>query len=210
MLYSEKFHWLLIEDLAWQGGSSSSSSGQVHKNGSQTEGQESPPGQQLQAPGNEELPTIEIFMRGMNLYMNTELTLAKRMSEAAHYTLFDVWWEISWKRILSSFDFHNPFKNEHNQITFSYHSFDQHLTKMKFCPSSINTPTIISNLCTFRLLILARLGIPDSTTADTSIWPKLAASRRQEDSSCTPGFEARPLCAVGWTCSMRESVAWLW
>ncbi|XP_017100092.3 ionotropic receptor 75a isoform X1 [Drosophila bipectinata] len=91
MLYSEKFHWLLIEDLAWQGGRSSSSSGQVHKNGSQAEGEESPPGQQLQATGNEELPTIESFMRGMNLYMNTELTLAKRMSEAAHYTLFDVW-----------------------------------------------------------------------------------------------------------------------
>lgn len=93
MLYSEKFHWLLIEDLAWQGGRSSSSSG-VHKVGSQDEAEEGPPGQQLQAPGNEELPTIESFMGGMNLYMNTELTLAKRMSEAAHYTLFDVWWEI--------------------------------------------------------------------------------------------------------------------
>ncbi|KAH8270327.1 hypothetical protein KR018_008027 [Drosophila ironensis] len=81
MLYSEKFHWLLIEDLAWQGGRSAA----------QVRFPRDMPGQQLQAAGAEEVPSIESFMEGMNLYMNTELTLAKRMSEAAHYTLFDVW-----------------------------------------------------------------------------------------------------------------------
>ncbi|KAH8386132.1 hypothetical protein KR200_006008 [Drosophila serrata] len=85
MLYSEKFHWLLIEDFAWQGRLSTEAAMEKEKE------KEKPSGQYLQTSGDEEVPTIESFLGGMNLYMNTELTLAKRMSEAAHYTLFDVW-----------------------------------------------------------------------------------------------------------------------
>ncbi|XP_016978411.1 uncharacterized protein LOC108044066 [Drosophila rhopaloa] len=83
MLYSENFHWLLIEDFAWHG--------RTQAGEGTAKGEEEPPGQQIQATGDEDLPSIESFLGGMNLYMNTELTLAKRMSEAAHYTLFDVW-----------------------------------------------------------------------------------------------------------------------
>lgn len=79
---------------------------------------------------------------------------------------------------------------------------------------AINTSAIISQLSTSRLLIptttCSRLGTPDSTTADTSISPKLAASRRRRESSCMLGFGPRPQCFVGWTCSMRGFAAWLW
>ncbi|KAH8378760.1 hypothetical protein KR009_001226 [Drosophila setifemur] len=86
MLYSEKFHWLLIEDSAWAGRSSPGDDAQGEENRD-----ELAEGQQLQSTGDDNLPTIESFLGGMNFYMNTELTLAKRMSEAAHYTLFDAW-----------------------------------------------------------------------------------------------------------------------
>ncbi|KAH8351562.1 hypothetical protein KR059_007714 [Drosophila kikkawai] len=89
MLYSEKFHWLLIEDFAWQG-RLSTVVGEA-KQATTAEEEEKPAGQNLQTSEDEEMPSIESFLGGMNLYMNTELTLAKRMSEAAHYTLFDVW-----------------------------------------------------------------------------------------------------------------------
>jgi len=88
MLYSEKFHWLLIEDFAWQG-RTQPAEGSVKRE--EEEGEKDSPGQQIQTTDDEDLPSIESFLGGMNLYMNTELTLAKRMSEAAHYTLFDVW-----------------------------------------------------------------------------------------------------------------------
>ncbi|EDW30860.1 GL12225 [Drosophila persimilis] len=82
-LYSDKFHWLLIEDFALfnrlEGGADEHLQLQA---------------KQLQRTKDEEdlrLPTIEDFMEGLNLYMNTELILAKRLSEAANYTLYDVW-----------------------------------------------------------------------------------------------------------------------
>lgn len=92
MLYSEKFHWLLIEDFAWQGRLSTV----IEENGTRQANQaspeeENPRGQYIQALEDEKNPSIESFLGGMNLYMNTELTLAKRLSKAAHYTLFDVW-----------------------------------------------------------------------------------------------------------------------
>lgn len=89
MLYSEKFHWLLIEDFAWHGRTQTAEGSGKRDDGEMEE--EEPPGQQIQATDDEDLLSIESFLGGMNLYMNTELTLAKRMSEAAHYTLFDVW-----------------------------------------------------------------------------------------------------------------------
>ncbi|XP_039230266.1 uncharacterized protein LOC6533058 [Drosophila yakuba] len=90
MLYSEKFHWLLMEDFAWHGRTQTAEATAKRDEG-ELEEEEQPPGQQIQATDDEDLPSIESFLGGMNLYMNTELTLAKRMSEAAHYTLFDVW-----------------------------------------------------------------------------------------------------------------------
>ncbi|XP_033243627.1 uncharacterized protein LOC108165316 [Drosophila miranda] len=83
-LYSDKFHWLLIEDFALFN----------RLEGGADEEHLQLQAKQLQRTKDEEdlrLPTIEDFMEGLNLYMNTELILAKRLSEAANYTLYDVW-----------------------------------------------------------------------------------------------------------------------
>ncbi|XP_041450571.1 uncharacterized protein LOC111074357 [Drosophila obscura] len=82
-LYSDKFHWLLIEDF-----------GLFHRLEGVHQAAEQLQAQQLQRTKEEAadlLPPIEDFMEGLNLYMNTELTLAKRKSVAANYTLYDVW-----------------------------------------------------------------------------------------------------------------------
>ncbi|XP_017839995.1 ionotropic receptor 75a [Drosophila busckii] len=68
LLFNDKYHWLLIEDYA------------LHA-----------------ATGVEELPapdepeSIEQLMETLNFYMNTEVTFAKRATEAESYTLYDVW-----------------------------------------------------------------------------------------------------------------------
>ncbi|XP_030372125.1 uncharacterized protein LOC115622351 [Scaptodrosophila lebanonensis] len=68
MLYNDKYHWLLIEDYA------------LHMSGAHLTNS-TPDG----------LEPIESYMEGLNLYINTELTLAKRVLDAASYTLYDVW-----------------------------------------------------------------------------------------------------------------------
>jgi len=78
MLYSEKFHWLLIEDFAWHGRTQTAEGSGKRDDGEMEE--EEPPGQQIQATDDEDLPSIESFLGGMNLYMNTELTLAAPLS----------------------------------------------------------------------------------------------------------------------------------
>lgn len=81
MLYNDKYHWLLIEDYALQ-----SSVGE----------QQQQPGLHLtdtDASADELEQPIEHLMETLNFYMNTELTLAKRSSQAeARYTLYDVWY----------------------------------------------------------------------------------------------------------------------
>ncbi|SPP76922.1 uncharacterized protein LOC117580537 [Drosophila guanche] len=88
MLYSDKFHWLLIEDFGLFNELEAATGNQQEVLPQQAK--------QLQSTREEEeepdiQPTIEEFTEGMNLYMNTELMLAKRLSEAANYTLYDVW-----------------------------------------------------------------------------------------------------------------------
>ncbi|XP_034655864.1 uncharacterized protein LOC117893379 [Drosophila subobscura] len=86
MLYSDKFHWLLIEDFGLFNQLEAATGNHQEVLPQQAK--------QLQSTREEEAdlqPTIEEFTEGMNLYMNTELMLAKRLSEAANYTLYDVW-----------------------------------------------------------------------------------------------------------------------
>jgi len=58
MLYSEKFHWLLIEDFAWQG-RTQPAEGSVKRE--EEEGEKDSPGQQIQTTDDEDLPSKFVF-----------------------------------------------------------------------------------------------------------------------------------------------------
>ncbi|XP_068142268.1 ionotropic receptor 75a [Drosophila tropicalis] len=77
MYFNDKFHWLLMEDYALH----------MKANFQQIETSE------LLLQQTDDLISIESFMEGLNFYINTELTLAKRMpaSMGVGYTLYDVW-----------------------------------------------------------------------------------------------------------------------
>lgn len=80
MLYNDKYHWLLIEDYALQSSVEEQQQPGLHLTDTDASADE------LEQP-------IEHLMETLNFYMNTELTLAKRSSQAeARYTLYDVWY----------------------------------------------------------------------------------------------------------------------
>lgn len=86
MLYNDKYHWLLIEDYALQ------SSVGVQQQQWQRQPVLHLTDTDASADELEEQP-IEHLMETLNFYMNTELTLAKRSSQAKpSYTLYDVWY----------------------------------------------------------------------------------------------------------------------
>ncbi|XP_023178751.2 uncharacterized protein LOC111604776 isoform X2 [Drosophila hydei] len=84
MLYNDKYHWLLIEDYALH-----VSAGvmrpqqQLHLMDTNTDTDTD--------TDTDELEPIESLMETLNFYMNTELTLAKRMPQDASYSLYDIW-----------------------------------------------------------------------------------------------------------------------
>lgn len=80
MLYNDKYHWLLIEDYAVHSSVGVRQQPELHLT-------------DADASADEQEQPIERLMETLNFYMNTELMLAKRSSQAeARYTLYDVWY----------------------------------------------------------------------------------------------------------------------